>query len=144
MRTPELALLAGRVLPKSCQAECEFGKITLGQLAAAWWSILYMMLPNSTLFLGLVQLSRGSASSAESWNSQLQDFSRVFMCVSNFPEIILPFKSVIIFDALESQMKVKIKDMEVFHPGIGDGDFFIFLDSLSTSWDVQYEFCWLE
>lgn len=59
------------------------------------------------------------------------------MCVSNFPEIILPFKSVIIFAALESQMKVKIKDMEVFHPGIGDGDFLIFLDSVSTSWEVR-------
>lgn len=44
------------------------------------------------------------------------------MCVSNFPEIILSCKSVIIFDTLESKMKVKIKDVEVFHPGIGDGD----------------------
>lgn len=66
------------------------------------------------------------------------------MCVSNFPEIILPFKSVIIFDTLERKMKVEIKDMELFHPGIGDGDFLIFLDSLSTSWNLLYEFCWLE
>lgn len=37
--TPELGSLTGRALWKSCQAECEFRKITLGQLAA-WWSIL--------------------------------------------------------------------------------------------------------
>lgn len=39
-RIPELGSLTGRALWKSCQAECEFRKITLGQLAAAWWSIL--------------------------------------------------------------------------------------------------------
>ena len=52
-----ISIAGWRLLLKPCQAECEFRKITLGQLAAAWWSILYKMLPNSTLYLGLVQLS---------------------------------------------------------------------------------------
>lgn len=61
------------------------------------------------------------------------------MCISNFPEIILPLKSAITFDALESEMKVKIKGMDIFHPW--NGDDLIFLDSLSTSWNVLHEFC---
>lgn len=43
------------------------------------------------------------------------------------------------FDALESEMKVKIKGMDIFHPW--NGDDVIFLDSLSTSWNVLHEFC---
>jgi hypothetical protein len=60
------------------------------------------------------------------------------MCVSNFPEIILPLKSAIIFDAFKSEMKVKIKGMDIFHPW--NCNFLIFLDFLSTSWNVLHGF----
>lgn len=79
--TPALGSLAGGALREACQAECEFRKITRGQLAAAWRAILYKRLPNSTLFLGCIQLSKGDANFAESCNSQLQAFGRVFMCM---------------------------------------------------------------
>lgn len=64
--------------------------------------------------------------------------SRVFMCVFNFLEIIFFLKFVIIFDVFKSEMKVKIKGMDIFY--FWNCNFLIFLDFLSIFWNVLYGF----